>query len=268
MCFNKEMTLGFTILACIFGGWVLSGKGMWNTAKWRRIRISACFFWFAFMEFLQFIQYLVIDDCENTTNIIWTALGWIHIAFQPFFSNLAFSALDRRNLNQDPVREFTWRFILGYSFVTSFLMTLRILLPALFDDIQNFFDLCETSTEGVCGPRTCSTTGLYHVQWNFRMLKPLYPFPGINLHFINMFILPALMGMPAASILLFLTGPFIAMWFPVHDGEKSSIWCFFSIAESFITIMSQYITVRTVHNRNLKSQSATNTPHSAKSKRK
>lgn len=241
MCFNKEMTFGFTVLSCAIGTWVLLGRGMWNTDLWRRIRISACFYWFAFMEFIQFVQYLVIDDCSNLINIIWTAFGWFHIAFQPFFSNLAFSALDQRNLNKK--REETWGFILKYTFVAGFCMSLRLIIPATLN-IGNLLDMCDETTEGVCGPQTCSTNGLYHVQWIFKMLNPSYPFPTIALHFIGMFVMPALMGLTMGSIILFATGPLISAFFPVRDGERSSIWCFFSIAECFITVLTQYTACR------------------------
>ena len=243
MCFNKEMTLFFTILGSIFGTWVMSGKGIWNCESWRKIRIAACFYWFAFMEFLQFVQYLVIDDCDNMVNIIWTALGWVHIAFQPFFSNFAFSALDRRNINGEKGRNDTWNFILGYSFIGGTLMTARLVIPAIFKN-QTLLAICQEESEGMCGPRTCSINGLYHVSWAFHMLNPLYPFPGIALHFINMFIAPVLMGITAGSIILFCTGPLLAAFFPVRDGERSAIWCYFSIAEAFITIISQYMAFR------------------------
>lgn len=247
MCFNKEMTFGFTVLSCIIGTWILLGKGMWNIQRWRRIRISTCFYWFAFMEFLQFVQYTVIDQCNNQINIIWTAFGWFHIAFQPFFSNLAFSALDYRNINRNSPenkgRNSGWNFVLGYTLVAGTLMSLRLIIPGCFN-IGQLLDMCEESTEGICGPHTCSTSGLYHVQWIFKMINPSYPFPSVSLHFIGMFVLPALMGIGMGSIILFATGPLIAAFFPVRDGERSAIWCFFSISECFITVFTQYIACR------------------------
>ncbi|OHS96314.1 hypothetical protein TRFO_37532 [Tritrichomonas foetus] len=52
------------------------------------------------------------------------------------------------------------------------------------------------------------------------------------------------MGLTAGSLILFCTGPLISVLFPVRDGERSSIWCFFSIAECFITVMTQYMALR------------------------
>lgn len=243
MCFNKQMTLGFSITAVILGCWVLMGKGIWNITKWRRIRISSCFFWFSFMEFLQYVQYLVINDCSNIVNIVFTALGWIHIAYQPLFSNIALTALDPKNLNKE--RKDTWDYILKFCFVCGTLMSLRLLIPVFYQKENTFFLPCTESIEGMCAPVTCSYDGLHHIKWTFKMLKPSYPFPGIAAHFLNMFIAPILMGQWKAAIILFMTGPFIAALFNgVSDGERSSIWCYFSIAESFITIMSQYLMSR------------------------
>jgi hypothetical protein len=39
------------------------------------------------MEVLQAYTYTVIDQCDNPGNQIATLLGYIHIAFQPFFIN-------------------------------------------------------------------------------------------------------------------------------------------------------------------------------------
>jgi hypothetical protein len=77
------------------------------------------------------------------------------------------------------------------------------------------------------------------------MVKPSYPFPGVAAHFLGMFVAPFLMGQKLGSILLFLTGPGIALLFPgTKDGERSAIWCFVSIMESSITIFSQYFLAR------------------------
>ncbi|KAH0786266.1 hypothetical protein GPJ56_009943 [Histomonas meleagridis] len=243
MCFNKEMTLGFTIASILIGIWVMSGKSIWRIEKWRRIRIASCFWYFAGMEFLQFVQYLVLDDCSNLVNIIFTALGWIHIAYQPLFSNLALSALDGRNTKKE--RQETWGYILKFCFVAGTLMSLRLIIPAIYNKQTQFTIPCTKSIEGMCAPRTCSYSGLYHINWTFKMLKPSYPFPSIAVHFLNMFVAPILMGQWVGSVILFCTGPLIALFFnPIEDGERSSIWCYVSIMECFITVTAQYFICR------------------------
>lgn len=250
MCFNKEFTLGFTILSVVAGLYVFFGCGPWRalhkSAPWRAHRVAMTFFYFALMEGLQFVQYLVIDDCDNLVNNFMTQLGWYHICFQPLFSNLAFSALDPRN--KDGKRK-TWNFVLMYCLVTGVLMALRMIIPLFYNHATSFFIPCEPDMEGVCGPRTCSYTGIYHLRWTFRMLRASYVFPSLSLHFLNMFIAPILMGQSFGSLVLFVTGPLIAVFFDVSDGERASIWCFFSIMETAITAATQYIACRRALNR-------------------
>jgi hypothetical protein len=246
MCFNKEFTLAFTIFSSGLGAWVLNGKGIWSIEHWRRLRIAWMFFWFALMELLQFIQYLVIGDCSNPINVFWTTFGWIHIAFQPFFSNLAMSALNAGNLRKE--RDETWKFIFRYCAVGGALMSLRILIPLFFDPdpaSTGILQRCTEDVEELCGPSSCSTKGVFHIQWTFRMLKAGYPFPGIAFHFLTMFVAPILMGQTLGTIVLFLTGPGLSLLFAgVKDGERAAIWCFFSIAEAAAATATQYFAVR------------------------
>ena len=44
--------------------------------------------YFALMELLQAVTYIYIDLCDNPSNQILTFLGYIHVAFQPFFVNM------------------------------------------------------------------------------------------------------------------------------------------------------------------------------------
>jgi hypothetical protein len=246
MCFNKELTFGFTVFSGLIAAWILSGQGIWKIEAWRRLRIASCFIWFALMEFLQFGQYLVLNDCTSTLNIFWTLFGWVHISFQPLFSNLAFSGLDQRNTQKE--RDHTWTFIRNFCIATGALMSARIILPYFITPTQGtggMFDLCTEAGEGFCAERTCATTGVFHVQWTFRLLKAGYALPNIAMHFMNMFVTPMLMGQSLGAIVLFATGPGIALLFPgAKDGERAAIWCFFSIAEAFLTVLTQYFAVR------------------------
>jgi hypothetical protein len=44
--------------------------------------------YFSSMEVLQAFTYSVIDQCALPSNQIATLLGYLHIAFQPFFINM------------------------------------------------------------------------------------------------------------------------------------------------------------------------------------
>ena len=248
MCFNKELSLVFCLTSLGVAFWAMTGKGIWKDMElWRRHRVEACFAYFCFMELLQFIQYFVIDQCDNIINEISTALGYLHICFQPFFTNLIMSALDRKNLDQ--TRENTWKAVFKFCLVVAVFMSGRIIIPAILtqDQVERYFEPCYHEMDGLCAEkqswRTCSTTGVFHIRWSFKMLRGSYLFPNIGLHFICMFALPFAMGMHFESILLFASGPGLAIFFPVDDGERSSIWCFLSVMEELITFGSQIIAI-------------------------
>jgi hypothetical protein len=206
------------------------------------------------MEGLQFFQYLVIDECSSLVNIILTALGWAHICWQPLFSNFAFSALDAKN--KDKKREDTWGYVLKLCFVAGFCMCLRIIFPAITEVKEDsfFFKPCNKA-EGFCGEKTCTENGVWHLKWTFKMIRPAYVFPSISTHFLLMFVTPFLLGQRLESIVLFLTGPAISLLFVgAEDGETASIWCFFSIAESFITVITTYYACQRQLKANLKEE--------------
>ena len=242
------MTLGFTLMSLAMSIWIYSGKSIWSQMEsWRKKRSAACFFYFALMEGLQYIQYLVIDQCDNPINNFTTILGWIHISFQPIFSNLAMSAIDRRNLDRS--REETWRAMIKLSFYSSFFLSLRIIIPLIFsaDTVSKFFDMCNSEVDSVCtkseSVRSCSVSGRYHIGWQFYLIKQSYLFPNLAMHFILMFIIPFAMNLHFESLLLFFTGPFLCIFFETDDGERSAIWCFFSIMEALITFGSQLLII-------------------------
>ena len=49
--------------------------------------LCAALMYFSLMELLQAYTYTVIDQCQDPRNQIATFLGYMHIAFQPFFVN-------------------------------------------------------------------------------------------------------------------------------------------------------------------------------------
>jgi hypothetical protein len=200
-------------------------------------------------------------------NSFWTALGWIHICFQPLFSNLALSALDRRNVEKK--RDETWMFIVKLCFVCGCLSASRIIIPAIFDlpddGTGSYTTLCTEGMEGICGPKTCSQDGKYHVRWTFRMLRPSYPIPGFAIHSITMFIAPLLMDQWLATTALFFSGPFLSILFKgIKDGETAAIWCFFSIFEAATTVFTQYVAARETIKKEVKGVRETPKPEKGK----
>jgi hypothetical protein len=162
------------------------------------------------------------------------------------FSNIAYSAVDSQNLQKE--RDHTWKFLVYFSIVSGFLMCSRIILLYLVNPStkpESPLSICTEGVEPICAPQTCATTGVFHLQWTFRMLKPGYILPGVGIHFMTMFVAPMLLGLKFASVVLFWTGPGLATMFPgTKTGEWAAIWCFFSIGEALVTVLAQYAALR------------------------
>jgi len=246
MCFNKEWSITFALTSFGVAGWVYSGKGIWKSLEnWQLTRIALLFVFFALMECLQFFQYLVIGQCDNMVNKVLTFLGWLHIAWQPYFSNLGFSALDKKNQKKE--RDDVWKIVLRLSNVSAIFLALRAIVPLFIelDDSSLYIKTCTADDEVMCGPRTCTEMGVYHLKWMFYLVKPSYALPCVAAHFFFMFVAPILMGLHLATVILFLTGPAITSLFvKAHPAELAAIWCFFSIGEAIVTIATQYLAVR------------------------
>jgi len=245
MCFNKGWSITFAITSFSIVAWVLSGQGIWKPlAKWQRHRIAALFIYFALMECLQFLQYLVIGQCDNMVNKFLTFLAWLHICWQGYFCNIGFSALDPHNQNKE--RENVWGFVFKLANVSAILLALRGVIPLFIglNESSSYLRPCRGDDESVCGPRTCTEMGYYHLKWMFILVKPSYALPCAAVHFIFMFIAPLLMGLHFSTVVLFLTSQLIDIIFSkAHPGEIASIWCVFSVSEAAIAIATQYIAV-------------------------
>jgi len=87
MCFSQEMSFGFAAF-----GFLMACVSYFYT---KNTRMAVGVFWFFLMEFLQGLQYYVIDDCANPWNKFFTLLGLIHICYQPYFTHILNSALTK-----------------------------------------------------------------------------------------------------------------------------------------------------------------------------
>ena len=80
MCFNKELSLAFSVIGTVVASWLYY--------QFKNFSAFIGVMYFVLMEFLQFVQYLYIDQCENEWNQFLTVLGFLHICYQPFFTHL------------------------------------------------------------------------------------------------------------------------------------------------------------------------------------
>lgn len=186
--------------------------------------------YFSLMEALQAFTYMVIDDCGNPANQIATYLGYIHIAFQPFFGNALFMHFirdDVRRKIQGPVYA-----LCGVS--------------ALFMLIQLYpFDWAGRCGDGriLCAPQLCSITGEWHIGWDipYNAIGDItFNIPVLDSGFftytLTMFALPILYGSWRVALYHILAGPLPARLLTDNLNEFAAIWCLTSIAFLLIVV--------------------------------
>lgn len=213
MCFNQELSLFF--------GLVGVGASYYFYKK-KYIFASISIFYFSLMEFIQFFQYTVIDQCNNKVNKILTIIGYIHICFQPIFFNLwLFEFTKKRNFS-----------ILKLGIVSGLLLLSRLFFV-------NDKNLCNEKTEPLCGKKICSFSGEKHVAWNLRLRNGGVSWitPSIGLHFF-MWAAPVLTLFEIKPLIaFFITLPILAILITKNIHEMPAIWCFTGIAQLLLSFI-------------------------------
>ena len=225
MCYSANGSLFFGL----FG--IFSSIYFFNKNKYAGIGIG----YFALMEILQYLQYQVIDQCNNSYNKFLTKVGYAHICFQPVFVNLWLFAFTKKP-------NFTFIYM---SIFAGLLMASRL-----------FFvkdkELCDEKNELLCGKKTCSFTGKKHIAWNVRLRAPGKDWwtPSMGLHFF-MWVIPVLTLFELKPILaMLLIGPYLAYFLIIRDNihkegkeftliqsEAATIWCYTVIGQIFLTYL-------------------------------
>lgn len=227
MCWNQEVSL--SIATAGFAGAYYLKKRTHDFYCWAPIAF------FASMELLQGLTYFVINDCHNPLNKTLTYLSYLHICFQPIFSNVFFMYF----LNEEK-RAKVLKWVLPIS-VASMVLVLQKLY---------IYDGCGTChpKEIFCADRVCSYFGTWHIGWQLVLndnsfytpewLNTLLPGKVVLLspHFISMFLLPLFYGEIWLVIFLFMTGPYFAMSLTKDKNEWASIWCLFSTTQMSIML--------------------------------
>jgi Family of unknown function (DUF5765) len=108
--------------------------------------------YFALMELLQAFTYSVIDQCGLPSNQIATLMGYLHIAFQPFFINMV-----SMHFILQEVRSPIAPTVYILCFAASVIMLLQLYPFA-------WAGHCDPSMP-LCGTRLCSVHGNWHIAW-------------------------------------------------------------------------------------------------------
>ncbi len=201
--------------------------------------------YFAFMELLQATTYIFIDQCSSPWNQGLTYLGYVHIAFQPFFANMVamyFIPEDLKRKIQKPVYA-----ICGVAAV----VILAKLIPG------TALGTCHAGIEGYCGSIACSTSGLWHIAWQLPLnglLSGAQPYLfgfeyGLHAlaYILVAFIMPVIYGSWRFIALHVVMGPVISTLTTNDPNEFIAVWCLYSIALCLAVIKSpirRYLHVR------------------------
>jgi hypothetical protein len=173
---------------------------------------------YSIMELTQFLQYMVIDDCSNKWNILLTNFVWILEWLQPLMWNVLWYTITTNNKN-------VFKFTIYFCSIVFILAMMRI--------FYSFGDFKKTH-EIQSGNRTCTTNGIYHLQWENK-LGHMKGFEPNWFSYIIMWFLPLLWLRPIKlGIIYFLGFTFgIILTFIINRGalnnEFASIWCLLSI---------------------------------------
>jgi hypothetical protein len=235
MCWSGEAS---AVLAAVGLGSTLwaSTKGKAPAALWMPLG------YFSLMELLQAFTYQYIDQCGVPENQVATLLGWLHIAFQPFFINL----LSLHFIRQDIAKK-----VAPWAYATCFAAAMIMIIHVYpFPGAGH----CEVG-KYFCGDVLCSVHGNWHIAWNIpfnswydsgflnpggtlaniTMLKHIY-LP----YFLVAFIVPLLYGSWRLTLYQFLVGPILASTLTDNLNESPAIWCLLSIGILLIVVKTGF----------------------------
>ena len=211
MCFTKEMSLGFFLL----------GSGTAFYLKNKNISLYLPIIYFSFMELLQYIGYITIENKNKTFNKIIATLIYIHIGFQPYFANLWFS-----NFIPSSSKKYM-PLILNLCIVFGIFWISRL----FFWDTSHKY-LCDSNNEPGCGKKTEVLKGPMHLLYQAKVRATNYLTPSIFTHFFLWFVPIFFIGIDKFIYSITLICGLSSWLLASNIHEAASIWCL-----SFIPIL-------------------------------
>lgn len=218
MCWSGEAS---AILA--IGGFA---GAAYSYKKGEAPELCAALVYFSGMEALQAFTYSVIDRCELPSNQIATIIGYVHIAFQPFFINMV-----SMHFIPEMVRKKIQPAVYFICLVAAIFYLLRLYpfewsTPCFNTHYSfSFSDNLQIHVP-FCGPKTCSTHGVWHIAWAIPA-NVSYIFD--NSYLFAGFILPVLYGSWRLTLYHLITGPMLAWLTTNNSNEFVAVWCLYSI---------------------------------------
>lgn len=220
MCWGLPVSIAMTC-----GGAAATGL----TAR-RPLAIPVTIAYFTFMEALQAVGYLVVDQCGSPLNQMVALLSYLHIVFQPFFIN-AFAM----QLVPAPVRDRA-----RVAVYTACALSSAVMLVQLYP--FDWAGLCRPGST-LCGPVLCTVSGEWHIGWDIPfngLTAPLDKLLGFQLTFptyaLAAFIVPLFYGAWRFVLFHAVVGPLLASLLTDDPNEMPAIWCLFSIAIVLVSL--------------------------------
>lgn len=213
MCWSGEASVVLSAIGV--------GTTLWAVYKKEPPELYIPLFYFTLMEILQAYTYSVIGQCQDPSNQIATLLGYLHIAFQPFFINCMGMYFIRKEVKAK---------IAPYVYTACFAATILMLLRVY---PFQWAIPCEPGSL-LCGLQLCSVHGNWHIAWE--VPYNLSIFGGWSFYSTVGVLLPILYGSWKASIYNVMAGPFLAYLTTTNPNEQPAVWCLFSIGLIIILI--------------------------------
>ncbi len=226
---------------------VLAATGLastvWFYRKGESGALCLALAYFSLMELLQAYTYTVIDQCLNPNNQVATLLGYMHIAFQPFFINAVMLYFV-----PEPVRRRIAVAVYLLCFLASIIFMMRIYPFAwssfCYDrDVQFLPGTHLKFSMPFCGPEICSTSGQWHIAWAIPASGSIAM---ANSYIYAAFVLPLLYGSWKVVLYHLVSGPLIAYLTTNNMNEWAAVWCLYSIGLLLLIIKTpirQYLYV-------------------------
>jgi hypothetical protein len=186
--------------------------------------------YFSLMELLQAFTYTVIDQCSLPSNQIATLLGYLHIAFQPFFINAV-----SMHFIPDEVRRKIQPFVYALC-----LFSAVFLITQLYP--FEWAGHCDPSTP-LCGTQMCSVRGNWHIAWEVPTNGIANGIGGSRMHGFPTYVMtgllvPLLYGSWRFTLFHWVVGPWLAAQTTNNINEWPAVWCLFSIGLLLIAVKS------------------------------
>jgi hypothetical protein len=189
--------------------------------------------YFSGMEALQAYTYTVINQCDVAGNQVATVLGYLHIAFQPFFVNAV-----SMYFIPPPVRKKIQKYVYTLCFFGAIFYIARLYpyswATPCYETRWVLPFGCKVDIP-FCGQQICSTSGVWHIAWQ---IPARFLWLGDNAYLLTGFILPLIYGSWRMTIYHFISGPLLAIATTNNANEWAAVWCLYSIGLLGIVIKS------------------------------